>query len=187
MSATGTIPAPARTGISTLYTLGPTGTNCERAARAWLHGRGIDDDRAVRLFPTLEEGVGALPADPAVGLLACVVYPLLHEIVFSNLDRLRLVDSFVMDTYDMVLATRAGERAAPAVVASHPAPAGLVPPGIKRVPATSNAAAALACASGEVDACVTTGVAAAACGLEVVRNFGPVPMGFTVHEQLGRA
>lgn len=185
MTTTETIPGPSRTRVTTLHTLGPAGTNCERAARHWLREHEVDDRAAVRLFPTLEEGVEALPGDPAVGLLACVVYPLLHEIVFTNLGRLELVDSFVLDTHDMVLAAPPGAAGPPRVVASHPAPVRLVPEGAEHRPATSNAAAALTCARGEVDACVTTGPAAAASGLEIVRNYGPVPMGFTIHAQVG--
>lgn len=181
MTATHPSPAPPRTRITALHTLGPTDTNSEHAARTWLRRRGIEDPAAVRLFATIEEGIEAMPADPSVGLLACIVYPQLHEVVFRNLHRLEIVDCFVVDTYDMVLAAPAGHDGRPRVVASHPAPVALVPTGAEHVPATSNAVAAIACARGEVDACITTGPAAAAQGLQIVRNFGPVPMGFSVH------
>lgn len=181
MTATQASPAPPRTRITALHTLGPTDTNSEHAARTWLRRHGVDDPDAVRLFATIEEGIEALPDDPGVGLLACIVYPQLHEVVFRNLHRLRIVDCFVVDTHDMVLAAPAGRAALPRVVASHPAPVALLPAGAEHVAATSNATAAIACARGEVDACITTAPAAAAQGLEVVRNFGPVPMGFSVH------
>ena len=46
---------------------------------------------------------------------------------------------------------------------------------------SSNSQAAATCAAGETDACVTTAPAARRFGLEVVRDYGPVPMGFTIH------
>ncbi|RCG26205.1 hypothetical protein DQ384_29995 [Sphaerisporangium album] len=163
-----------------LHTLGPTGTNCEAAARHWLRSRGADDTR-VELHPTLEDAVTAVLADPdRSALLACVVYPDLHNIVFGNLDSLALRDCFVMPTHSMVLASRGGE--APRTVASHAAPVSLIDHMDVRIRLVdSNAQAALDCAAGEVDACVTTSVAAEAAGLTVLKDFGPVPMGFSVH------
>lgn len=172
------------TPVTRLHTLGPAGTNCERAARSWLARRGIDAPDAVRLFPTLEQGVEALPADPTVGLLGCVVYPALHDLVFTNLARLRLVDCFVMDTHEMLLATRPGCDGPPRTAASHPAPVALLPPGVEPLLADSNAVAARLCAEGHTDACITTGPAARQHGLRPLRSFGPVPMGFTIHEQV---
>lgn len=183
MTATHPVAAPPRTSITALHTLGPADTNSEHAARVWLRARGIDDPAAVRLFPTIEEGIEALPPDPSVGLLACVVYPDLHQVVFRNLRRLRIVDCIVVDTHDMVLAARHGDAVAFRRVASHPAPVALLPDGAEHVPATSNVTAAIACAGGAVDACITTAPAAATQGLRVVQNFGPVPMGFSVHAQ----
>lgn len=175
----------ARHPIRVLHTLGPAGTNCQRAARYWLGRRGIDDPDAVRLFPTLEEGAEALPQDRSAGLLGCVVYPRLHDLVFRNLDRLRLLDCFVLDTHEMLLAGRGALDGPPRTTATHAAPASLVPGGTEPVLVDSNAAAARACSAGLTDACITTAPAAREHGLRVLQRFGPVPMGFTVHGQVG--
>jgi hypothetical protein len=137
----------------------------------------------VRLFPTLEAGVDALPDDPGVGLLGCVVYPLLHELVFTNLQRLWLLDCFVLDTHEMLFATLPSRDGPPRTAATHPAPRSLLPDGVEPILVDSNAAAARTCARGEADACITTGPAAQAFGLRVLRNHGPILMGFTVHAQ----
>jgi hypothetical protein len=163
--------------VRTLHTLGPPGTNLESAAHEWFRRQG----RAgrVELHPTLESALPAIPADGAHALVACAVYPQLHELVFGNLDRLRMVDSFIFPTHNMVLASRSGGW--PAVVASHPAPR-LLAAGVAEVrPASSNSQAAADCRAGLVDGCVTTLPAAHAHGLHVVRDFGAVPMVFTVH------
>ena len=171
---------PLQRQISQLHTLGPTGTNCERAAHEWL-GWG-DGEAEVVLHPTLEVGVEAVAEDRDAALLACVVYPALHELVFQNLDWLKLAECFVVDTYNMLLARRPGE-AGNGSIASHPAPVALVGADAQdRVRlVSSNSQAAATCAAGETDACVTTAPAARRFGLEVVRDYGPVPMGFTIH------
>jgi prephenate dehydratase len=163
-----------------IHTLGPTGTNCEAAAHHWFAQQGVADGRVV-LHETLEKalaGVMAQPEDSA--LLGCVVYPLLHEIVFRNLRTLSMRECFVMPTLAMVLAARSD--AMPRTVASHPAPESLASDlGLTVKISNSNAEAALLCAAGHTDGCITTIKAAKAAELHVLEDFGPVPMGFTIH------
>lgn len=164
--------------IRSLHTLGPHGTNLEAASYEWFRRRGIEGE--VVLHRTLESAVPTLPANGEHAVVACAVYPALHTLVFSNLTRLRMVDSFVMPTHNMVLATRDADR--PRLVASHPAPSGLVPADAEVVLSTSNSQAAIECAERRTDGCVTTIVAAQERGLRVLRDFGPVPMIFTIHK-----
>lgn len=162
-----------------VHTLGPTGTNCEAAARHWLATNGYPEDH-IELHPTLEVAAEAVIGRPGHVLLGCIVYPELNHLVFQNLGTMRLVDCFIIPTHSMVVAGDMGSERP--LVASHPAPVNLLDawsPEVQLV--TSNAEAALVCARGEVDACVTTSVAAAAAGLPIVKDFGPVPMGFSIH------
>jgi prephenate dehydratase len=174
--------APALTDICVIHTLGPSGTNLEMAAYHWFSSHGREPD--VRLHPTLESALPELSGDGHEAVLACAVYPDLHSLVFHNLDRLAMVDSFILPTYDMVFATRAG--AAPVrTVVSHPAPQSLAraaSPDAALTLVTSNSEAARQCASGVADGCITTSKAAADHGLDVRRNFGPVPMIYTLHQ-----
>lgn len=164
--------------LTAIHTLGPTGTNCEAAARHYAASRGLSVE--IVLHRTLEEGMARVLDDPRSALLGCVVYPDLHGLVFPYLDRMVLADQFLFDTFPMLLAAREpGVR--PTRVASHPAPRALVPAGVEVVLATSNAAAARSCAAGEVDGCITTRPAAEANGLAILVDHGPVPMGFTIH------
>lgn len=162
-----------------VHTLGPAGTNCEAAARRWLKTKGYPQDR-IELHSTLEVAAEAVIGRPGNVLLGCIVYPDLHHLVFENLGTMRLVECFIFPTHSMVVAgDMTGERPR---VGSHPAPVNLLDswdPDVRLV--TSNAEAALMCARGEVDACVTTSVAAEASGLPIVQDFGPVPMGFSIH------
>jgi len=164
--------------ISVLHTLGPTGTNCEAAAYEWFRRQGRAG--SVVLHDTLEQAVEQMPSEPGVALLSCIVYPDLHTLVFSNLDVLWLIDSFVMPTHRMVLASRV-PNCAINTVASHPAPRLLAPNNANVKLMSSNSKAASACKAGEVDACITTSVASDAAGLYIVRDFGRVPMGFAIH------
>lgn len=163
--------------VRTLHTLGPAGTNCEEAAHFWFHKRTQRGE--VKLYPSLEAALAAMPQAPGHALLACAVYPQLHTLVFSNLRQLAMADAFVMPTLEMVLASRDGST--PRVVATHPAPQGLVPASMQRVLVSSNAQAAVECAEGRTDGCITTSKAAASHGLHIVANHGAVPMTFTLH------
>jgi prephenate dehydratase len=174
--ATKTFPS-ALAEVKLIRTLGPRGTNCEMAAQVWFRNRGIDGE--VTLHPTLEEAVERLKNDKDAALLACAVYPDLHKLVFSNLSWLALADSFIIPTYNMLLASRGAEQ--PRTVATHPAPQGLVPGDAEITLVTSNAQAASDCAQGLVEGCITTQPAAEQYGLRILRDFGPVPMDFTIH------
>lgn len=168
-----------------IHTLGPQGTNCERAAREYMKRTGMAGE--IVLHSTLEEAAGRCVR--AVGderLLGCIVYPDLHEIVFQNLTSLYLLDCFVMDTYEMVFASRLPNVNNVRRVGTHPAPKHLIDmvEGLQEPDITlcaSNAAAAERCRGNEFDACVTTANSAQHNELAILRNFGPVSMGFCVH------
>lgn len=164
--------------IRRIHTLGPQGTNCEAAAAAYLAEREVDAE--VVLHGSLEQAMEDVLADRASVLLGCVVYPELHRLVFPYLDRLYIADLFLHETWNMVLAA-ASEEAALATVASHAAPSSLVPPGCSVIKAQSNSEAAGMCAEGRVSACITTRAAAERFRLRELKDFGRVPMGFTIH------
>lgn len=174
---------PDLSAISVIHTLGPQGTNLEMASHHWFRAQRRRGE--VRLHRTLESAVPMMATDGSEALLACAVYPDLHSLVFGNLARLRMVDSFVLPTYDMVLATRRGVSEDDVqTVASHPAPQSLAGDEHKVVLMTSNSQAAKECAKGVFDACVTTSKAAADHHLVIRRNFGPVPMVYTLHQAI---
>lgn len=164
--------------IRHVHTLGPRGTNLETAAHEWLQRRGVDGK--VELHPSLETALDAVPDNGEHALVACAVYPALHTLTFGNLHRLHMVDSFIMPTHNMVLASAGA--AAPRTVSSHPAPVGLVPADAESRLVLSNSQAAIDCAAGQSEGCITTVVAAERYGLRVLRDFGPVPMVFTIHQ-----
>jgi hypothetical protein len=173
---------PTLDGISVIHTLGPSGTNLEMAAHHWFATRDRSPD--VRLHPSLESALPGLSGDGHEAVLACAVYPELHSLVFNNLDRLAMVDTFILPTYDMVFATLAGTTEVTSVV-SHPAPQSLVRrvnPDAELTLVLSNSRAAMDCASGIADGCITTSKAAADHGLVIRQNFGPVPMIYTLHQ-----
>jgi hypothetical protein len=152
----------------------------EAASYEWLRRRGVDG--TVELHSSIESALEAVPADGRHALTACAVYPDLHTLVFSNLHRLHMVDGFVMPTHNMVLASTGSVT--PSTVASHPAPKGLVPRDAQIHEVLSNSQAAIDCAAGRVEGCITTLVAAERNGLRIIRDFGPVPMVFTIHQVL---
>lgn len=166
-----------------LHTLGPHGTNLEAASYEWLRRQGVAG--TVNLHASLESALEAVPDDGEHALTACAVYPDLHTLVFGNLHRLHIIDTFVWPTRNMVLASRGATT--PATFASHPAPRGLLPDNAEVREVLSTARAAVECAEGRVEGCITTIVAAERYGLTVLRDFGPVPMAFTVHQVIREA
>lgn len=167
--------------VMVVHTLGPKGTNCEKAGFLWLENQGLQGE--VKLYETLEEALLHVKETENSVLLGCAVYPFLHNIVFENLLDLQIIDSFVMPTYNMVFAVKQNTREPDVkIVASHPAPAHLAKLFSDHVDlVSSNSQAALACASGAADGCITTIKAAHENNLHVIKDFGEVPMCFTIH------
>jgi len=174
-----------KTGTSfNIHTLGPQGTNCEAAAMNWLMENNINGK--IVLHDTLEEGMVCMNEDTNESvLLGCVVYPELHNLVFKNRGTSQLVECFVFPTMPMLLAARENIHQFNSI-ASHPAPVALIPGKFKeRILVNSNAVAAKKCTNGDVDACITTEKSAIQNGLVIIENYGPIPMGFTLHGKKG--
>lgn len=172
----------------TIHTLGPKGTNCEKAAYYWLEKNKLDGN--IILHETLEFAVEEIKKDNDCILLGCIVYPYLHNIVFKNLSLLKLTDCFVMDTHNMLFASRFNNYRKINSIGSHPAPKDLISKmtnlnnNIESLLFNSNSESALQCAKGTVDACITTLKAAESHKLNILYDFGPVPMGFSIHTKI---
>ncbi|WP_187181796.1 MULTISPECIES: prephenate dehydratase domain-containing protein [Serratia] len=146
----------------------------------------------MKLHQTLESAANFMAQDSNKNdvLLGCIVYPHLHHLVFNNLQKLKLVDCFVMNTHNMILASRYDNAAQIKRVGSHPAPRDLIHQveGVQQETLielfNSNSEAARQCAAGTVDGCITTLVAAQQYRLHVLADFGPVPMGFSIHAKI---
>lgn len=165
--------------VRRVHTLGPEGTNCQRAAQSWVARR---CGRAeIVLHRSMEQAASRAAGCAREVMLGVVAYPELHSIIYSHLQVMRLIDLFLMDTDEMVLAVRPDRQAAPRLCATHPAPQALLPPCIERRFVASTAIAAEECARGEAEGCITTLAAAGLNGLRILRRYGPVPMGFTIH------
>lgn len=163
--------------IETIFTLGPMGTNCEAAATEWFRRQNRQGE--VVLYPTLEDALEKMPHDKKHALLSCVAYPELHTLVFSNLQKIKLAECFVFPTFNMVYASKNGLE--PKTVATHSAPQYLVPIDVEKIYVSSNAQAAADCAAEKADGCITTLPAAQQHNLKILKDYGPVPMGFAIH------
>ncbi len=165
--------------VREVHTLGPRGTNCERAASAWAarHSPGARIVLHASMEGAAEETAGR---DHEV-MLGAIAYPKLHSIIYEHVRDLRLIDLFIMDTDEMVLAARQPCAETPRICATHPAPEPLLPRSVTRQYVASTALAAETCATGLAEGCVTTLGAARRFGLHILRRYGPIPMGFTIH------
>jgi prephenate dehydratase len=162
----------------TIHTLGPSGTNCEMAAKRWADDKGLDVN--IMLYDTLEDAQKMIKESTDY-LLACIVYPDLHNLVFDNIKGMKLLDCFIVNTFEMVLAAKSVYAEIKNVV-SHPAPVSLINERFNDIELTSsNSNAAILTKQGLYDGCITTLVAANEHGLKVIENFGEIEMGFTIH------
>lgn len=163
--------------VHQVHTLGPSGTNCERAG---LHWRGRKCPSAqIRLHGSIEEAAEAVALREDAVFVGVAAYPHLHSVIYGHIQLLRILDVFIANTDEMVLASRTG--AMPEVCATHPAPERLLPSEITRHFSSSNVAAAEDCIKGLADGCITTRRAIDRFDLKIVRSFGSVPMAFTIH------
>ncbi|HGY2265898.1 hypothetical protein [Morganella morganii] len=141
----------------------------------------------VKLYPTLETAIEHVKKDNDGVLLGCIVYPDLHNIVFQNLTWLELKACFVLDTHNMLFASRHTDYNNIRHVGSHPAPQHLfdelplLNKKVRKTLFTSNSESGVQCAHGAVDGCITTLSTAQKYHLHILHDFGPVPMGFSIH------
>lgn len=164
-------------------TLGPALTNSEKAAEYYIF-KEASNEGEVQLYTTPELSIEGLKNGEVDKVILCVVYPKLNDIVFKNLDKIRMSSLFHFNTMPMVIAEGAkGSRAC-----SHPAPvelfkaAGITDKDITLV--DSNSKAAQLVKEKKYDLCVTTLKAAEKFDLKIIKDFGEVPMGWAVFERV---
>jgi prephenate dehydratase len=137
----------------------------------------------VRLFPSYEEASRQVESGEADFVLVAAAFPDLNRLIFGTPRRLRIVDAFVADTPELVVATRGSSSTVPATIACAAAPLPSVRdmfPQAAILPAESNAHAARIVASGGADAALTTAPAAALLELQPLMSFGTVPMAWVI-------
>lgn len=169
--------------IDLIHTLGPAGTNCEAAARYRLKQINIAGvsaaERSVILHRTLEDAADAMMVDKNSALLTPIAYPQLGDLIYSNIGRFQIIDTFTIPTYEMVLASNCSAN--PKVISLHPAPTKLLGDQFEKRFVESNVIAAIDCSQNKSDGCITTHDAAIKYNLRVLKSFGRVIMGFSLH------
>lgn len=165
-----------------ISTLGPRNTNSQFAAEHYLKDRAVTGEVTLRMTP--EEAIEDLIDGEADRAVLCIVYPALNDIVFRNLDRIRIEEVFAYDTDNMVVARRKNDTGTGGRCCSHPAPKHLLPEGADDITlVSSNSYAARLVKDGAYDMCVTTMAAVKEFDLNVVKDYGPVPMGWAVFDR----
>jgi hypothetical protein len=173
------------------FALGPEGTNISQACRRWTVRMRIEHKAHIVLCDTPEDSIVAARqlVDPRIlGVFwTCAVYSREMEVFFRNPDTLPFFTQETMALDKMQLATRpalAAELNDPCVpcdwrIAVHPSPAALLHPHHRNVVlVNSNATAAIDCAGGRVEACITTESARSRHGLTSLHCFGSPEMIF---------
>jgi hypothetical protein len=173
------------------YALGPDGTNIIRAATQWHVEMSIAHKATVIPCSTVEESIMLTRANNSNGCLSifwtCAVYFRENQVFFENPDLLPFTFWQILPLDEMQLAcppALAAEFESATVCAgwrilTHLSPAPLVKSlGCEVIEARSNADAAVRCAAGEAEACVTTEAARLRYGLSKLHGFGSPDMFF---------
>jgi hypothetical protein len=173
------------------FALGPEGTNILQACGRWTIRMQIEHKAHTILCDTPEHSIAAarqLTEPSTLGVFwTCAVYSREMEVFFRNADTLPFFTQETMALDKMQLATRpalAAELKGPYVpcawrIAVHSSPAALLDPHHRNVVlVNSNAVAAIDCAAGRVEACITTESARRRHGLTSLHCFGSPEMVF---------
>ena len=173
------------------FALGPEGTNLLQACCRWTVRMQMEHKAHTVLCNTPEDSIVAarrLVEPNILGVFwTCAVYSREMEIFFRNPDTLPFFTQETMALDQMQLATRpalAAELNGPSIpcdwrIAVHSSPSALLPSHHRNVVlVNSNAAAAIDCAAGRVEACITTESARSRHGLASLHCFGSPEMVF---------
>lgn len=175
------------------FALGPEGTNMVQACRRWISRMGIGVKANIALCETPESSIRAARAVAGKNVLCvfwtCAVFDREFDIFFGNPGSYPFFSQEIMDLDEMQLATREELVKAwthdrfPATwkVSTHPSPSVLLRQlHCEAVLVRSNAEAAIVCAKGETEGCITTESARAIHGLIKIHSFGSPRMVFFV-------
>jgi prephenate dehydratase len=169
------------------FALGPKGTNIGQACEAWTKEKGVEEKTEIVFCPTPEESLEQARKVKENGVLpifwTCAVFYALNKLFFYNPDVYPFLFQYNMPLDTMQLCVPAEmqkkEWDNKWLIASHPSPSPLVS-NLKNIVINtkSNSQAAILCAQGEVEACITTAQAAKIHGLVPVHEFGSPTMVF---------
>ena len=166
-----------------LGTLGPEGTNSQKAAREYLLRAGANAE--LRLFDTFEQVAAALIDRTLDKAVICTAYIKFSALYFERVPELHIAESFVANLHPMVIATRPSQ----AGIASFTAQPAILPlvrgylAEVEYVPAASNASAAHDVVAARADAALTTEVAAVTNGLVIAMRMPPLQIPFAIFER----
>ncbi len=180
---------PAHIGV--IGTLGPEGTDSQKATEYYLQHI-LKTKGAVKLFDTLEEGIGALVKNQTNYYIAPSICQKLDSLFFRFIDKIEICDSFVADTHDFVLARNPRVKHEYASIASPASNIALIehepsiPRDITPVFANNKSQSARICGTGRTDLAITNLRSAKIHNLEIIKNYGKIKMSWTVFQTKGK-
>ena len=165
-----------------IATLGPTGTDSERASKAYQSRLGLAQaDR----YPTYTSGFVSFDSALSDCLVIASAAPEANEYVFSKPYRstIEITDAFLSRTLDMVLVKRKGVKVIRSV-AIHPATAPLLrETNYELFSSTSKSQAVIDCLNKKADAALTSISCFDSAKCDLVENFGSYNMSWAVFQR----
>ncbi|MEW6618545.1 MAG: hypothetical protein AB1422_04240 [bacterium] len=161
------------------FVLGPNGTHINMAANEWAKKINVFNKSVFHFVETLE--IAVLKAKEVVDVhrlpifVTCAVYDKLNKLFFGNPDCYFFLHHHYMRLDNIQLSARKKVDIIPPewIIASHPSPKFLVTHLPNRIIETSsNSKAAILCAEGKVDCCITNETSKNLYNLETIFHFG---------------
>lgn len=167
--------------INNLYrisTLGPKGTDSERAALHYALTQKILDP-VIQLYSSFESALDTVRFRNSDFAIVPAAYNGLFSLHLLYRD-VPIIDTFILPTKPMVLAKIPGQIGEIRRVAIHPATKPLLPESCEPVYVESKPLCLQMVADGKIQAGIGSEDVAESMGLEIVKNFGPIPMTWEV-------
>ena len=169
-----------------IATLGPSGTNSEKATKYYAQNL-LKEKISIQFFEDIEKGFSDLLESKCKYLILPSVYPSLSEQIFKNIHTIEMIDSFIHETFPLVIAkkkeTNIQDVQSVSLVEATNAlieKDGKFSKKMKKIFKQSNPIAAAACKNGESDLVVTNLISAQKQNLQIITNFSSIKMNWIV-------
>ncbi len=164
--------------IYIISTLGPEGTDSERAALHYALTGKIPNP-VIQLYSSFEAALDSVRSRVSDFAIVPAAYNNLFSLHLAYRD-IPIIDTFILPTKSMVLAKRPNYTGEIRRIAIHPSTRPLLPETCEPVYVESKPLCLKMVADGKIEAAIGSEDVAENMDLEVIRDFGPVPMTWEV-------
>ncbi len=171
--------------LGTFGILGPEGSDTQKVTKYYLENLLLGHGEII-MFDVLEKGINALVEGDLDQFIISSLHPQLNSVFFHHFGKIEIIDAFIAESHEIVLARNPKSKHEYKKITTGPSFQAFIncsseiPKGLECIISESNITAARLCALGKTDLALTNENAAKIHNLEVLKNFGPIKMSWTV-------